>query len=176
MRLGAKRNKLLLSLLGLIFLLTWAGPILAADNIKIGVLIPLTGPAAADGQSAKQSVEMAVEKVNSGGGVNGKKVEAIFYDDQFDPKQAVTLARRMIEADKVLAAVSGSYSGPTRAASQIFQENKVPFSVGYALHPDVTKGGKYVFRVTVLGHIQGRAAGWTAGNLMKVKTAAMLVM
>lgn len=176
MRLTVIKNKLVPGLFVLVLLLTWAGAALAADNIKIGVLIPLTGPAAADGQSAKQSVEMAVEKVNSAGGVNGKKVEALFYDDQFDSKQAVILARRMIEADKVLAAVSGSYSGPTRAAAQIFQENKVPLSVGYALHPDVTKGGKYVFRVTVLGHIQGRAAGWTAGNLMKVKTAAMLVM
>ena len=50
----------------------------------------------------------------------------------------------------------------SRAAAQVFQEEKVPFSVGYALHPAVTAGGKYVFRVTVLGHVQGRAGGFTA--------------
>ncbi len=153
-----------------------AGSALAADTVKIGVMVPLTGPAAADGQSAQQSVEMAVAKVNAAGGIKGKKVEAIFYDDQFDPKQAVTVARRMIEADKVMAGVSGSYSGPTRAAAQVFEEDKVPFSVGYALHPDVTKDKKYVFRLTVLGPIQGRAAGYAAGKLMNVKTVSLLVM
>jgi branched-chain amino acid transport system substrate-binding protein len=159
-----------------ISLLLAAGPALAADAIKIGVMVPLTGPAAADGQSAQQSVEMAAAKVNAAGGVNGKKVEVVFYDDQFDPKQAVTVARRMIEADKVMAGVSGSYSGPTRAAAQVFEENKVPFSVGYALHPDVTKDKKYVFRLTVLGPIQGRAAGYTAGKLMNIKTVSLLVL
>ena len=119
---------------------------------------------------------MAVEDINKAGGINGQKVELVVYDDQFDPKQAVTVAHRMIEGDKVVAGVSGSYSFTTRAAAQVFQENKVPFAVGYALHPAITEGGKYVFRVTVLGPVQGRAAGYCAGNMMKVKTVSMLVM
>jgi branched-chain amino acid transport system substrate-binding protein len=146
-----------------------------AASIKIGLMVPLTGPAAADGLSAKQSVEMYLEEINKAGGINGEKIELMVYDDQFDPKQAVTVAHRMIEGDKVVAAVSGSYSFTTRAAAQVFQENKIPFSVGYALHPAITEGGKYVFRVTVLGPVQGRAAGYCAGNLMKVKTVSILV-
>ena len=147
----------------------------AAQSIKIGLMAPLTGPAAADGLSAKQSCEMLVEQVNAAGGINGRKIELIVYDDQFDSKQAVTVAQKMIEGDKVVAGVSGSYSFTTRAAAQVFQEEKVPFSVGYALHPAITEGGKYVFRVTVLGHVQGRAGGYAAGNLLKVKTVSMLI-
>ena len=150
-------------------------PLAGADTIKIGLMAPLTGPAAADGQSAKQSCEMLVERINAEGGINGKRIELIIYDDQFDSKQAVTVAHKMIEGDKVVAGVSGSYSFTSRAAAQVFQEEKVPFSVGYALHPAVTAGGKYVFRVTVLGHVQGRAGGFTAAKLLEAKTVSMLI-
>jgi branched-chain amino acid transport system substrate-binding protein len=150
-------------------------PLAGADTIKIGLMAPLTGPAAADGQSAKQSCEMLVERINAEGGINGKKIELIIYDDQFDSKQAVVVAHKMIEGDKVVAGVSGSYSFTSRAAAQVFQEEGVPFSVGYALHPAVTAGGKYVFRVTVLGHVQGRAGGFTAAKLLEAKTVSMLI-
>ncbi|RPJ41713.1 MAG: ABC transporter substrate-binding protein, partial [Deltaproteobacteria bacterium] len=163
-------------ILSLLVTLIFVVSVAQGASIKIGLMAPLTGPAASDGLSAKQSVEMAVEDINKAGGINGQKVELIVYDDQFDPKQAVTVAHRMIEGDKVAAGVSGSYSFTTRAAAQVFQENKVPFAVGYALHPAITEGGKYVFRVTVLGPVQGRAAGYCAGNMMKVKTVSMLVM
>jgi branched-chain amino acid transport system substrate-binding protein len=152
-----------------------AGAPAEAQTIKIGMMAPLTGPAAADGLSAKQSCEMLVEQVNAAGGINGKKIELIVYDDQFDSKQAVLVAQKMIQGDKVVAGVSGSYSFTTRAAAQVFQEEKIPFSVGYALHPAITEGGKYVFRVTVLGHVQGRAGGFTAGSLLKAKTVSMLI-
>lgn len=171
-RMGFKKM-LILSLFAVLF---FAAAGAEGASIKIGLMAPLTGPAASDGLSAKQSVEMAVEDINKAGGINGQKVELVVYDDQFDPKQAVTVAHRMIEGDKVVAGVSGSYSFTTRAAAQVFQENKVPFAVGYALHPAITEGGKYVFRVTVLGPVQGRAAGYCAGNMMQVKTVSMLVM
>jgi branched-chain amino acid transport system substrate-binding protein len=161
--------------IAMVFVLAFT-PILQADTIKIGLMVPLTGPAAADGQSAKQSVEMLVEEINSSGGINGKNIDLIVYDDQFDSKQAVTVAHKMIEGDNVVAGVSGSYSFTSRAAAQVFQEEKIPFSVGYALHPAVTAGGKYVFRVTVLGHVQGRAGGYTAAKLMEAKTVSMLIM
>lgn len=151
------------------------GPAASAEPIRIGLMAPLTGPAAADGQSAKQSCEMLVENVNAAGGINGRKIELIVYDDQFDAKQAVLVAHKMIEGDKVVAGVSGSYSFTSRAAAQVFQEGEVPFSVGYALHPAVTAGGKYVFRVTVLGHVQGRAGGYAAAEMLKAKTVSMLV-
>ena len=151
------------------------GPLAGAETIKIGLMAPLTGPAAADGQSAKQSCEMLVEKINAAGGINGQQIELFVYDDQFDSKQAVTVAHKMIEGDDIVAGVSGSYSFTTRAAAQVFQEEKIPFSVGYALHPAVTAGGKYVFRVTVLGHVQGRAGGYAAAKMLKAKTVSMLV-
>lgn len=151
------------------------GHAVQAEPIKIGLMAPLTGPAAADGLSVKQSCEMLVENINAAGGINGNKIKLIVYDDQFDAKQAVIVAHKMIEGDKVVAGVSGSYSFTSRAAAQVFQEYKVPFSVGYAVHPAVTAGGPYVFRVTILGHVQGKAGGMAAAKLMGVKTVSMLI-
>jgi branched-chain amino acid transport system substrate-binding protein len=65
--------------------------------------------------------ELAVEQANAAGGINGVNVELVVYDDQASPDEAVPIAQKLIEKDQVLAAVSGSYSGSTRAAAGIFQ-------------------------------------------------------
>ena len=59
----------------------------SADTIKIGINVPLTGFAAADGQSALHGAEIAVEQVNSAGGINGDMIELGVYDDQASPKE-----------------------------------------------------------------------------------------
>ena len=154
------------------FLVGMAG---AQDAIKIGLLAPLTGQAAADGLSVQNSVKLAVEKVNAEGGVLGKKVELITYDDRADGKEAVALARKLIEQDKVVAVVGGSYSTPSRAMAPIFQEEKIPAVYAYAVHPDVTKAGNFNFRNGFLGMVEGKAAAYTAVKLLKAKKIALLI-
>lgn len=153
----------------------FAGVAGAQDMIKIGLLAPLTGPAAADGLSVQNSVRLAVEKVNGEGGVLGKKVELITYDDRADGKEAVALARKLIEQDKVVAVVGGSYSTPSRAMAPIFQEEKIPAVYAYAVHPDVTKAGNFNFRNGFLGMVEGKAAAYTAVKLLKAKRVALLI-
>jgi branched-chain amino acid transport system substrate-binding protein len=153
----------------------FAGVAGAQDVIKIGLLAPLTGPAAADGLSVQNSVKLAVEKVNAEGGVLGKKVELVTYDDRADGKEAVALARKLIEQDKVVAVVGGSYSTPSRAMAPIFQEEKIPAVYAYAVHPDVTKAGNFNFRNGFLGMVEGKAAAYTAVKLLKAKRVALLI-
>ena len=147
---------------------------LAADTIKIGMLTPLTGFAAADGFSAHESVKLAVEKVNATGGLLGKKVELVCYDDAADPKQSVPLANKLIGQDKVVAFVAGSYSLPTRAVSAIFNDEEIPLVSAYALHPDITKGD-FTFRNGFLGTVEGKGAAYTAVKLLKAKKIALIV-
>ena len=154
-----------------VFLL--AGAALAADTVKIGLLAPVTGFAAADGESMVNSVKLAVEQVNAQGGVLGKKVELICYDDAADPKQSVALAHKLIGQDKVVAVVGGSYSMPSRAVAPIFDDEEVPFVAAYAIHPDVTKGD-YTFRNGFLGMVEGQAAAYTAVKLLKGEKLALL--
>ena len=166
---GFKAGIVLALVLGL-----FAGAAFAAEPIRIGLLAPLTGPAAADGQSVLNSVKIAVDQVNKAGGVKGRKITLSVYDDRIDAKEAVSLAYKLIEKDKVHAVVGGSYSMPTRAVAPIFQEEKVPMVAAYATHPDVTKAGEYCFRNGFLGTVEGKAAAYAAHKLLGAKTVALL--
>jgi len=149
---------------------------LSAQNIKIGALAPLTGFAAADGASVKNSLKLAVDHINASGGVLGKHVEVVLYDDHADPKEATALARKLIEQDEVKAFVAGSYSMPSRAVAPLFNDEQIPLVAAYAVHPDVTAGGKYsyCFRNGFLGTVEGKAAGYTCVKLLKGKKIAVL--
>jgi branched-chain amino acid transport system substrate-binding protein len=131
-------------------------PAHVSADIKIGFNAPLTGFAASDGKSALEGAKLAGAQANAKGGISGEKVELIVYDDQAAPKEAVPVATKMVEKDKVIGAVSGSYSGSTRAAAPIFQAAKIPYVVAYAIHPDITLSGDYMFRTATMGEVQGR--------------------
>ena len=147
-----------------------------AGSIKIGFNAPLTGFAAADGNSALVGARLAVEQVNAGGGISGDDIELVVYDDQASPKEAAPLAVKMTTQDEVTAGISGSYSGSTRAAATIFQENSVPYISAYAVHPDITRAGDYVFRTSFMGEVQGRAGAKLIGDVMGLKRVALITL
>lgn len=147
-----------------------------ADSIRVGFNAPLTGFAAADGNSALIGAQLAVEQVNAAGGVNGETLELVVYDDQASPKESAPLAVKMITQDEVAAGISGSYSGSTRAAATIFQENATPYISAYAVHPDITRAGDYVFRTSFMGEVQGRAGARLIGGLMNLKRVVVITL
>ncbi len=169
-------KRLALLVLVLFLLPLAAGPALAADVIKIGLLAPLTGFAAADGLSVSNSVKLAVDQVNAKGGLLGKKVELIVEDDAAQAKEAVGLARKLVQRDGVVAVVGGSYSMPSRAVASLFQEFGIPFVAGYAVHPDITVAGDFCFRNGFLGTVEGRGAGVVAVDMLQAKTVGLLTM
>lgn len=138
----------------------------AAQAVRIGFHAPLTGFAASDGKSALNGAELAVEQINARGGVNGRKLELVVYDDQARPDQAVPLANKFL-GDNLKVVISGSYSGPTRAAAGVFQKAGVPYISAYAIHPDITRAGNFVFRTSFMGEVQGKAAAKLIGESLK---------
>jgi branched-chain amino acid transport system substrate-binding protein len=162
----------ILFILSLVFV--FAVSAFGADTIKIGLMAPLTGFAAADGASVNDSVKLAVERVNNEGGVLGKKVELIVYDDRADGKEAVAVARKLIQQDQVVGVVAGSYSTPSRASAPIFQDEEIPLVAAYAVHPDITKAGDFCFRNGFLGMVEGKSAGYAAVQMLKAKKIALL--
>ena len=147
-----------------------------ADTIKIGFNVPLTGFAAADGESALNGAKLAVNQANASGGINGKQIELVVYDDQASPKEAVPIANRLIEKDGVKVAVSGSYSGSTRAAAGVFQAAGIPYISAYAIHPGITRAGKYVFRTSFMGEVQGAAGALLIGQTMQIKRVVVITL
>src|SRR5210317_1755692 len=94
--------------LAIVFTAAGLSNIYAADTIKIGFHAPLTGFAASDGKSASEGAKLAVEQVNSAGGINGKMLELVIYDDQAKAAQAIPIANKLIGQDEVVIGVSGS--------------------------------------------------------------------
>ncbi|HOI81188.1 MAG: ABC transporter substrate-binding protein [Thermovirgaceae bacterium] len=169
-------KRLVSLVLALALIIGSVGVVSAADTIRIGLMAPLTGFAAADGLSVLQSVQLAVDQVNAKGGVLGKQVELFYVDDAANAKEAVGLARKLVQMDKVVAVVGGSYSMPTRAVAPLFQEFEIPLVAGYAVHPDITVAGDFCFRNGFLGTVEGRGAGVAAVDMLKAKTVGMLTM
>jgi branched-chain amino acid transport system substrate-binding protein len=165
-----------------VLFIAFPGTTLAQDTIKIGFFAPITGPAAVDGTSAKNAVEIGLKEVNDAGGIKGKKVELIIYDDRLKAEEAVAIANKLIEKDKVVGVVSGSYSGPTRVTAPIFQKAGMPMVAGYAVHPDVTwdpkakKPNDFIFRNGFLGEVEGAAAADYAVKTLKAKKMSLIFM
>jgi branched-chain amino acid transport system substrate-binding protein len=137
----------------------------AQGTVTVGVLAPLSGFAAADGKSAVTSIQLAAKTINENGGLLGKQVELKIYDDQADPKQAVGFVRRLVEEDHASFVIGASYSGATLAAAPILDKNHVPMMAAYAVAPDITKHHPYVFRVGLMGPVEGRVGAMLAHKL-----------
>jgi len=172
------RNRLLRIAICMAMVLLLTGLIAqpAAAQIKIGFQAPVTGLAATDGKSAQIAAEMAVADINAAGGVLGKKIQLVSYDDQAKADQAIFTANKLIGEDKVKLAISGSYSGAGRAAAPIFQNAHVAFISAYGVHPDITRAGDYVFRLVILGPPQGRAAAMFIGKNLNLKRISVISM
>jgi branched-chain amino acid transport system substrate-binding protein len=111
--------------LGLCAVLGAAFP--ASAQIKIGAVLSVTGPASFLGDPEKKTLEIYVNEINAKGGVNGKKLQLIVYDDGGNPNNARTFATRLVEEDKIDAMVGGSTTGATLAMIPVFEEAKIPF-------------------------------------------------
>lgn len=156
-----------------IFGFTSAG---GSGPIKIGFFAPESGFAAADGQSAYDSAKLAVADINKAGGINGRQIQLINYDDASDAKQAVSIATRLVTQDKVDAVVSGSYSDQTLAAAPIFQRSGVPMLAAYAVNPGIPATGPFIFQQDFNGVVEGKAAAVAlVKNLGATKVAIVAI-
>jgi branched-chain amino acid transport system substrate-binding protein len=169
-----KKNLALILSLMVLFVFGLAGMVMAEEVIKIGFFAPVTGPAAADGESALNAAILAVETINNQGGINGQRVELVNYDDHLDSSQAVSIAQKLTTKDNVVAVVSGSYSGTTRPAATIFQQAKIPMISAYAIHPDIPKAGNFIYQQSFPGPIQGKVGGYMAIDELGAEKIAIL--
>lgn len=107
--------------------LTAVQPASAQGTVKIGSVLSVTGPASFLGEPEDKTLRTYVERINASGGVAGRKIELVVYDDGGDANKARTFATRLVEDDKVVAMVGGSTTGTTMAMIPVFQEAQIPF-------------------------------------------------
>ena len=104
-----------------------AHPVHAEEPLRVGAFLSVTGPAAFLGDPEQKTLEMIVEKLNAGGGVAGRKLQLVVYDDGGDAEKARTFAKRLLEQDKVDVLVGGSTTGTTMAAIPLAEQSGTPF-------------------------------------------------
>lgn len=146
---------------------------LHAEDIKIGLMCPLTGKWAAEGQDMKNIVSLLVDQANSNGGVNGKKIDLIVEDDAGDPRTAALAAQKLVSAG--VAAVIGTYgSAVTEATQNIFDESGIPqIGTGSTSVRLTEKGLPLFFRTSPRDDAQGKSAAGVIGKGLYQRVALL---
>lgn len=129
-----------------------------ADAIKIGLMCPLTGKWASEGQDMKNIVSLLVDQANAKGGINGRKIELIIEDDGGEPRSAALAAQKLASAG--VAAVIGTYgSAVTEATQNILDESGiVQIGTGSTSVRLTEKGLPLFFRTAPRDDAQGKSA------------------
>lgn len=146
-----------------------------SEVIKIGGIGPLSGPNSTYGISVKEGADLLAEEINAAGGINGKKVEFIFEDDQSDNTVAASAFNKLVDKDGVCAILGGVTSGTTLAIAPNSTNKKIPMITPTGTEPTITNvGGDFMFRGCFVDSFQGEIlAKYTKENLGKT-TAAVL--
>ncbi len=120
----------------------------SANKIRIGVITSLTGSTAAFGQAHKNGYAIALDELNSRGGLLGKAVELDYYDDQSRPDQAVQGVSKLVDQDHV-PIILGAYSSEnTRAIVPAVTQKQVPLLMPTATADNVMQSGSsWTFRI-----------------------------
>lgn len=150
-----------------------------ADTIKIGFFGALSGDQAVWGQADRDGLLLTVDQINEAGGILGKQLEVIAYDDKGDQLESVNVVKRLINEDKVSAIIGCNSSGRNIAVAPVTEEGKVPIISTFATNPRVTvpeEGTlmKYTFRVCFIDPYSGDVTAKFAMNDLGAKKAAVL--
>ncbi|MDT8421390.1 MAG: ABC transporter substrate-binding protein, partial [Desulfuromonadales bacterium] len=166
------------SLLFLCLALLLAVPAFAADTIKIGFNIPLTGDIPEVGEGSKNAAEMYLADINGAGGleVGGKKymLEFIYMDNEAKADSAVNAALKLIEQEEVVAIIGPNSSKQAVPGGGTANENRVPMISPWSTNPNTTLDRPWVFRAAFLDPFQGPVIADFAAKKFGAKTAAVL--
>ena len=129
----------------------------AAQDVKIGMVAPLSGPAASYGTDILNGLLLAVDDLNAKGGIAGRKVVLEQGDDRGSPQDGANVTQKFASDEKVVALIGGATSTATFGAVPVAQKAKIPFFITLASHPDLTKEGAYIFRNSTTQETEGPA-------------------
>lgn len=144
------------------------------DTIKIGLLTPRTGKVAQYGINVENAAKLAIDEVNAAGGIDGKKVEMIVYDNKGDATESINLFKRLVDNDKVVAIVGPVISSTALAVAPLAEQKGIPVITPTATNVDVTLDSDYMFRACFTDPYQGGIMSKFAADDLKAKSAAIL--
>lgn len=146
----------------------------SGDEIVIGGLAPLTGSVAQYGVAVDNAVKMAVDDINAKGGLLGKRIKYISYDEKGDPTEATNAYTRLVDQDKIVALIGDVTSAPCEAVAQQAARDKLPMITPSGTSEAITTYGENVFRACFIDPYQGQLMASYASKKLNAKTAAIL--
>ena len=161
--------------------LATAGPALAQSKepVKIGLSAAVSGGSAASGEAIKRGLQIAIDEINAKGGVlGGRKLELVVRDDEGNPQKGVTIARELVEREKVVAVFGGLHTTVALAQVPVWHELKTPYMGAWAAGTNITRNGQspnYVFRVSANDDYVDRFLSRYAVETMKKSKPGLLL-
>lgn len=144
-------------------------------DVVIGVAGPHTGANASFGEQHWRGATQAAEDINAAGGINGEKIKLVKADDACEPKQAVSVANRLVDQDKALGVVGHFCSSSTIPASEVYDEAGTITITPGSTNPLVTERGlSGMFRMCGRDDQQGVVAGNHIVDVLKAKKVAII--
>lgn len=134
-----------------------------SEPIKIALVAPLSGNYANIGSQFKEGVDLKAKEVNDAGGIDGKKVEIVYFDDKADPKEAASIAQRIASDNSILAVIGHYTSSACYAGIPIYEKADLAMITPSASHPDLTKDNTTAFKM------------WTGFDVYAPKLADLVV-
>ena len=157
-----------------------AGPLAAAETVKIGFVTALSGQSAKAGEAINRGLTIAIEEINAKGGVlGGRQLELVRRDDEGNPAKGQVAARELIFKEKVAVLIGGLDTPVSLAIIQISNEQKVPFMGPWAAGTQITRNGanpNFVFRVSAVDEIVDRAMLQYAQTKYTTKSPGVIVV
>jgi branched-chain amino acid transport system substrate-binding protein len=128
------------------------GPGAQPAPVKLGLAAAVSGGSAASGEAIKRGLSIAMDEINGKGGVlGGRKLELVVRDDEGNPQKGVTIARELVEREKVAAVFGGLHTTVALAQVPVWHELATPYVGTWAAGTNITRNGKapnFVFRVS----------------------------
>lgn len=144
------------------------------EPILIGHYASMTGSEATFGQSTDNGIRLALEEINAKGGLKGRPLKVITYDDKGESKEAGNAVTRLVTSDKVVAVLGEVASTLSLAGGQVCQQYGVPMISPSSTNPRVTVGRDMVFRVCFIDPFQGYVGAKFAKDDLKLNKVAVL--
>jgi branched-chain amino acid transport system substrate-binding protein len=174
------QRRTLLRLSSLACGLALAGPLAAAESVKIGLVTALSGQSAKAGEAISRGLAVAIDEINAKGGVlGGRQLELIRRDDEANPAKGQVAARELIFKEKVAVLFGGLDTPVSLAIIPIANEQKVPFMGPWAAGTPITRNGanpNFVFRVSAVDEIVDRAMLQYAQKSFASKNPGIIVV
>ena len=144
-----------------------------AETIKLGGLAPLTGEVSMYGIATNNGIKIAIDEINAAGGVLGKQIDYVAYDEKGDATEAVNAYNKLVQSDKIVGLIGDVTSTPCLAVAQQAVKDNMPMITATGTAKDITAAGTNVFRACFIDPFQGELMAAYTKKLGYTKAAIL---